>query len=186
MAELQRPDVSLYELTEMIERDPVLAYRLLRLVNSASFAIPGAVTSIRRALVLIGLDQARRLASVLTLTVISGAAGHLSEQLVVRAKMCELVADTFDVVDLGSAFSAGLFSGLDLLLGMPMDAVVAGLGLSDPVRDALVTRTGALGRLLEAAVAYERGEAGGEIAVWSPAFGEALRWAASLRNELEV
>lgn len=181
LAELQKPDVSLNDLCSVLDHDPVLAYRLLVLVNSAAFALSRQVTSLREALIMIGLDHARWLASVLTLTVLSGSVGHLSEQLVVRAKMCESVARAAGVADPSAAFTAGMFSGLPLVLGIPMDVVLSEVALSDPVADSLAGGDGPLADLIRDAVAYETGtlHSGGTTALplWTTAFCDALAWA---------
>lgn len=187
LAELQDPDASAKELAGTIEHDPVLSYRLLVLVNSASSGLLRQVTSVRDALVMVGLQAARRLASVLAMTALAGSSGHLTEQVVVRAKMCESVAAATDLAPAGEAFTVGLFSGLDVILGAPMETVLSGIVLSDPVRAALLHRSGSLGRLLGAAMAFEAGtidDLPGGQAAWTAAFAHAVAWAGDLRSEL--
>lgn len=55
------PDVSPKALAEAVERDPIIATRLLKLVNSPYFGIRGTVVSIHQALVFLGVSNLRNL-----------------------------------------------------------------------------------------------------------------------------
>jgi len=57
-----RDDVTIEELLEVIERDPVLSAMVLRVVNSAAFGLGRAVTNLSQALVLLGTSHVRSLA----------------------------------------------------------------------------------------------------------------------------
>ena len=48
---------NLYEIDEIISRDVTLTYSLLKLVNSAFFALRTKVTSVRQALAILGIKQ---------------------------------------------------------------------------------------------------------------------------------
>jgi EAL and modified HD-GYP domain-containing signal transduction protein len=149
MAELERPDLSLGDLREALEGDPVLSYRLLRLVNAVTSAPRHGITSVHHALVLLGLDEVRRLATVLAMTTATAAPGHLIEQLVVRAKMCQRMAEASagpEQIDPATAFTAGLFSELDHLFGLPMDRLLSDLPLSPSIQEALMGGDGAPGQ----------------------------------------
>ncbi|MGM0593803.1 MAG: HDOD domain-containing protein [Pseudomonadota bacterium] len=65
---LEQPDTSLDMLGSVIEHDPALSARLLRLANSAFFALPGQVESISEAVSIVGIRELRDL--VLTTEVI--------------------------------------------------------------------------------------------------------------------
>ncbi len=55
------PDVSQRTLADTVERDPAIATRLLKLVNSPYFGIRGTVVSIHQALVFLGVSNLRNL-----------------------------------------------------------------------------------------------------------------------------
>jgi EAL and modified HD-GYP domain-containing signal transduction protein len=61
---LNRPEASIVEVEDLVKRDPSLTYRVLQCVNSAAFGVRRELQSIRQALVLLGLDQVRKWASV--------------------------------------------------------------------------------------------------------------------------
>lgn len=60
--ELDQPEPDLRRISQLINTDPVLAARLLRLANSAQFAFSNKISSVSEALALMGLDQVRTLA----------------------------------------------------------------------------------------------------------------------------
>lgn len=53
---IENPLVSLNEIGNFISNDPVLASRVLRLVNSPVYGFPGRISSINQALILLGLN----------------------------------------------------------------------------------------------------------------------------------
>ena len=67
MVGLGRPQTDLAELAEIVRADVALAAQMLRAANSAALGGRAQVTSVRDALLRIGVDRARRLVLVLTL-----------------------------------------------------------------------------------------------------------------------
>ena len=192
VAELQRPDLSLEQLDAILRTDPILAYRLMRMVNSAAMSSirRRPISSIRHAVIMTGIAGIQRLATILALTTISGDASHMVESLVVRAKMCQTIAELHGLDDGEAAFTAGLFSGLDLLLGEPMERILDGLALAPALREALANGRGALGELVHTAIEYETAQVDvlarhASLAEWQAAFLGALEWAALLRDEMQ-
>lgn len=61
--ELDRAEPDLKKISQLINTDPVLATRLLRLANSAQFQFASKISSVSEALALMGLDQVRSLAT---------------------------------------------------------------------------------------------------------------------------
>jgi HD-like signal output (HDOD) protein len=59
MASLAGEDVGFAKLGELIEKDTVISGNLLFLVNSALYARPGTINSVRRALSLLGMEKVR-------------------------------------------------------------------------------------------------------------------------------
>lgn len=60
--ELDQPEPDLRKISQLINTDPVLATRLLRLANSAQFQFANRISSVSEALALMGLAQVRTLA----------------------------------------------------------------------------------------------------------------------------
>ena len=77
-----------------------------------------------------------------------------------RGRLCETVTARGIPGDPAARFLVGLLSRMDVLLGMPMPAVLERLPVSADVRDALISGTGPHAAALRMAEAYERGEWG--------------------------
>ncbi|HSV70945.1 MAG TPA: HDOD domain-containing protein [Methylibium sp.] len=110
------------EVTEVIVQDPALAFELLRQVNTAQFGTTGeaAVTTVRRAVQLIGLLNLRRTASTLKPwpgPLAPAAAGALAEELR-RAKIAAHAARILCPADMDGeiAYLVGLLQHLGPLL----------------------------------------------------------------------
>lgn len=64
---VQRPDISLDELGNLIERDPALAARVLRMANSGYYGRPRSISCVRDAILILGLRTVKTLALGFTL-----------------------------------------------------------------------------------------------------------------------
>jgi EAL and modified HD-GYP domain-containing signal transduction protein len=140
-----------------MSRDVALSYKLLRLINSAFYALPRKVDSLRQALSLLGT---RFLTTWVSLLILSGFDDKPLELMVtamVRAKMCELLAQALGRSDTDTFFTVGLFSALDALMDSSMEDVLKSLPLSDDLAVALLRYEGLLGSVLACVLAYERG-----------------------------
>ena len=67
LAKLQDPKVEVSDLEEIIGHDAALGYKLLRYLNSAFFALPREVESLRAAVIYLGTQTIQRWASLLLL-----------------------------------------------------------------------------------------------------------------------
>jgi EAL and modified HD-GYP domain-containing signal transduction protein len=192
---LNDPDLSVHQLEELIKHDAALCYRILRTVNSAAYALQTTVHSIREALILLGRDTVRRWASLWALAGLNEQAhGELVTMSTVRARCCELLGQSQGGEELGTeGFLVGMCSLLDAILGRPMAAVLSDLPLADETRKALLGEDNRTRRLLDCAIAYERGDwdrstelasrAGIKLTVLPIAFAEALRWSRELQQQ---
>jgi EAL and modified HD-GYP domain-containing signal transduction protein len=156
LANLQDKDASLREIVGLVSQDVSLSYKLLRYLNSAHFALPQKVDSIQRAVVYFGLDLLRRWACLLGMANVDGKSSELLQTALVRARMCELIAERNAEIDADSFFTVGLFSTLDALLDMPIQDVLAELPLTAEVKDALTNFKGIRGEALRCVEACEQ------------------------------
>jgi len=179
LAELSAPGIGFEGLEAAISRDVGLTYKLLRYVNSAFFALPRRVGSVREALVLLGERSVRQWALVMALAGTQEGPRELLSLALVRARLCQAQA-----VGLGAGgsddtfFLAGLLSVIDALLDAPMNAVVERLPLNDAIVEALLHGDGVAGEALARVLAFERGEVDAlEGALDPAAVVPALAWA---------
>lgn len=157
LAKLQNPDVNVDELEEIVGRDVALSYKLLRVINSAYFALPKKVDSLHEALTLLGSSFIASWLRIIILAGIDDKPHELVLTAMVRAKMCELLGKVLGAQATESFFTVGLFSALDTLLDSRIEEIVDSLPLSDETTAALVAHEGKLGDVLRCVLAYERG-----------------------------
>ncbi len=184
--ELQSRGVDLDALEEIIRRDVALSYRLLRHVNSSFYGLPRTVGSVREALMLLGTRSVRQWAVALVLSGLEHRPHALLSTALVRARTCELVLTSYDRDSAAHGFTAGLFSLLDAILAAPMETILGELPLAPQVRAAIMRNEGVAGKVLEKAIAFERGEfdapclAGHARNALTIAYSDAVQWADAL------
>jgi EAL and modified HD-GYP domain-containing signal transduction protein len=171
----------------LLKQDPALSYHLLKLVNSAAFAVHTTITGYAQAIALLGRRQLQRWLQLLLYARSSadGLPNLLLPLAALRAAQLELLCKrdggARDEQDL--AFMTGAFSLLDRLLGMPMAAILSNLCLPEHVCAALLRREGVLGqRLLLAEAGHgpdaaALARAGVDAATWWDSQLHAHHWA---------
>ena len=185
------PETSAADLEKVVETDPGLSYRLLHVSGlGAAGGLRRQVRSIREATVLLGREWIYRW---LILMVVADANQGTPEQMTIamtRARMCELLAGTVSPAERDSAFTVGLVSALDLLLGSSLADVVSKLAITTELKQALLARTGRLGAILTDVVDWELGTPGPTLRtgvdhlVAERCYLEALSWACGLDSAL--
>lgn len=158
MAKLQRPELDIKGLEQLISQDPSMSYKLLRYINSAAFSPGKRIESIHHAIVYLGEREIRRWAQLIALTGIDDKPEELITTALVRGRMCELMALDTNRGNKSSAFIVGLFSTLDAMMDQPLQSVLEMLPLSPEISEALLSHTGPYADLLDVAIAHERGE----------------------------
>jgi c-di-GMP phosphodiesterase len=159
ISELQDPDVDMDKLGDVVSRDVGLSYNLLRFVNSAFFSVPRRIESIRDALVLLGLQNVKRWATLMALADTNDKPHELIVTGLVRARMCELVATARgERREAEGYFTTGLFSVVDALMDVSLIELLRQLPFSQEIMDALLNYDGDKGELLHGVLAYERGD----------------------------
>jgi EAL and modified HD-GYP domain-containing signal transduction protein len=189
LSAVNQPRVTMDELEELVKQDAVLSLRVLQCINSAAFAIRREVRSIREALVLLGMGPIRKWASVWCLAKLSvGATSELATMAMLRARACEIMAESVPGADAGEMFLVGLCSLLDAMVNRPMKDALTDLPLSDAARKALLGEKNLQRAVLDAVLAYEAGaweealnsDVIADEATLSRAYSNALVWAREL------
>jgi c-di-GMP phosphodiesterase len=155
LADLQS-SVEFEDVERAIVRDVGLSHKLLRYANSALFARSQRVGSVREAMMLLGARPVRRWATVLVMGGMPDQPHVLLVTALVRARMCELLCD--EPARRDRAFTVGMFSVINRLLGLPMREALETLPLADDVVAALLRGEGPEGRGLRTVLAWELGD----------------------------
>ncbi|MBT0771173.1 HDOD domain-containing protein [Kineosporia sp. J2-2] len=153
---LSDPDATTEEIERVVRRDPALVYRLLRIANSAASGSSRKVSSIRDALVMVGLSRLRAWLILLSLAS-DGASQNALVGALTRARTCERVAEMGKLVAPDTAFTAGLLDGIAEGLGLPSSDLLDRMPTLTPDLSAALTGDGShpLRRVLTSVRAYE-------------------------------
>lgn len=154
LAAVHNLDTPIEDLEAKIVRDVSLSFRLLKLVNSPFFGVAKEVDSVKRAIVLLGRDEIRKLVSLLALSSVSDQPAAMVEIALFRARSCELLGRRVGISPEGF-FTVGMFSALDVLMEQPISKIVSKLPLSENIRTAILDRGGVMGEALSCALAME-------------------------------
>ncbi len=160
LSEINNPEVEFDRLEDIIKHDVSLTYKLLKFINSAYFRFSMKVESIKHSLVLLGVKEIKKWASIIALSAIGDDKPKEVVSLsLIRAKFCEFLA-----TDIGKKnnesdyFMTGLFSLIDALIDRPMEDVLNELPISDDVKNALLGEKNSYYDIYNLVVAYEKGE----------------------------
>jgi EAL and modified HD-GYP domain-containing signal transduction protein len=156
---MHNPDVHLDEVERLIAHDPMLSYKLLRLVNSAAFALPRTIDSLRQAIALLGLDIIKNWINLLAMANMGDKPLELSIAALTRARMCAAIATAMNGRSRSdSFFTVGLLSTLDAFMDAPLEILLKNLSLNKNLNEALLEHSGDEGRVLEIVEHYEKAD----------------------------
>lgn len=159
-------DRPLEVIEELLNGDPVLAYRLLRMVNSVAFGGNREVSNLRHAVMLLGQSNVRQWLYEQSRAADTDAAMRPVRQTqVLRARLTEYLMDPGPENDLrAEIYTTGLFAELDGLLQEPLAEALERLPLSGRMLDALLRQTGPYHPFLQMARHLENAAAMAETA----------------------
>lgn len=152
-------EIDYEELADTIQGEMSVAYKILKLINSAAFGLPKPVHSIKQALVLLGADELKKWASLISLTAMTS---DKPDQLVInslaRGKSCELLAPHVGMISRApDLFLMGLFSMLDGIIDRPLKDVLSDIPFEEDLKEALLGKPGHARKVLDLVLAQEMG-----------------------------
>jgi len=184
MQQLQDPEVDYIKLETILSQDVALSYKLLRYINSAAFSLRREIDSLKDAVVLLGIKNVKSWVSLLLMSKVLGdKPNELIVTAMVRAKMCELLAEKFNPKVKPQMFIIGLFSVLDVLMDTPMIELLDNIILSGSIKLALLDRYGDPGEIYNQVLLYENHqwdelvETGIEGGDFLDVYIESVKWA---------
>ncbi len=156
---LVRKEADPVEIETLLKRDPTLSFNLLRFINSSGFGLSVEITSFRHAVMILGLRKLFRWAAMLlTASRAGGSPPAVGNMAVLRGRLMELLAaEMLPAEEWDNAFVVGVFSLLDVMLGMPIEKALETIALPQHVVDALVHRTGIFAPFLRIVEVCESG-----------------------------
>jgi EAL and modified HD-GYP domain-containing signal transduction protein len=161
LAKVHDPETTLDELERLVAADVALSYRILRFVNSAQVALNCKVDTVRRAILMTGLQQIRAWVSLIVLARLDDNPPELLRIALLRSRLCEKIAKELGRPSADSYATAGLFSTLDALLDKPISEILGSLPLKAELASALLDQSGPVGEVLRCVLSAERAD-------WAP------------------
>ncbi len=155
LRELYLPNPELHRIESLLIQDPHLCALLFKRANTASGERLRRVTKLQQIIMLLGYDKIRALTTTLLLAHNEPVKRFLVFKALVRASMARRLASHASGVDPDTALTAGLFSMMDQIEGIPLDTLVTETRLDPELEQALLQHQGELGKILRIIFAFE-------------------------------
>ncbi|MCC6229006.1 MAG: HDOD domain-containing protein [Phycisphaerales bacterium] len=126
---VEDPKSTAQDLHKVISNDPALCSRILKVVNSSFYGLPGQIASINRAIVMLGLNAVKNIAIAASLAKLFRG-GELTPNFSARdlwnhstavAATCKVIADSLRLGLSDEAFLAGLIHDIGVMVEMQYD-----------------------------------------------------------------
>lgn len=126
---VEDPESTAQDLHEVISNDPALCTRILKVVNSSFYGLPGQIASINRAIVMLGLNAVKNIAIAASLAKLFRggeltpffSAKDLWEHSNAVAIGCKLLSDKLGMGLSDEAYLAGLIHDIGMMVEMQYD-----------------------------------------------------------------
>ncbi|HNY41957.1 MAG TPA: HDOD domain-containing protein [Bryobacteraceae bacterium] len=137
LSELGKPEPGIRQIEAAVSRDLDLTYKLMTWVNSAASGRRNPVSSVREALLWMGLERVRRFVGMFAISGLNSSGNaELLQAALIRARMSDQVTSAVGAEqERSKAFLGGLLSMLEAMLAKPMDEICEEMGLPDELRD---------------------------------------------------
>jgi EAL and modified HD-GYP domain-containing signal transduction protein len=138
LRQLFRDPLDLGTLCPLLLRDAALVYRVLRLVNSPTYAIRHQVSSIQSAVMILGDDAVRGIATLAIQCALNAEQPpELLHMALLRARFCAEAAHLCNLHS-NEQYLLGMLSLLPAMLRVPMETLAPQLPLRKEIRQALL------------------------------------------------
>ena len=192
-------DAQTPELEKVLKQEPGLTMNLMRLTNSAAAGSRTKVSSLSHAVMLLGRRQLQRWLQLLMYSDPASGSGAnpLMQLAATRGMLMELLSGKIKPGDQQAAdlaFISGIMSLMPTLMSVPMEEILCSINLDNDVREALESRRGSLGAMLNLTEALEGDEgqtchdltaqlAGLDADIVNACLSQALAWASNIGRE---
>ncbi|MEY8356454.1 HDOD domain-containing protein [Lachnospiraceae bacterium 54-53] len=163
VVEVSKDEPDIERIEEIISRDAALSYALLKIVNSAYFALRRRVSSIRQALVTMGISQLKQWVYLLSFNNDFESNESLEAMMkmsFLRANFAMVLCDHVQNLPIirSEIYMMGMFSTLQYMIDAPLEEILEEIPVAQEIRDALISQKGICGTLYKLILSYENAE----------------------------
>jgi EAL and modified HD-GYP domain-containing signal transduction protein len=157
---LNAPEPDYIVISNIIEHDLALSYKLLKFVNSAYIASWYRINSIYRAVTYLGTRALRQFVLLIMMKNMNNSENaELIRLSLVRGRLMSLLAKELGMKETGSEyFFTGMFSLIDVILNKSMESVLKELPILNSVKQALLGADNDMRRMLNFIICYEKAQ----------------------------
>lgn len=163
VVEVSKDEPDIEEIEAIISRDAALSYSLLKIVNSAYFALRRRVSSIRQALVTMGISQLKQWVYLLSFNndfENDESLEAMMKMSFLRANFAMALSDQVQDLPIirSEVYMMGMFSTLQYMIDAPLQEILAEVPVAQEIKDALIRQEGLCGDLYKLILSYENAD----------------------------
>ena len=163
LSQLREEEPDINHLSESIERDISLTYKLLQLINHSNKRSKSKVRSIKQAILLLGLAELRKWMYLLAMREArldseNDAKKEIMLASLFRAKLCEKLAHYNYEENYPEYFLVGLFSLIDTILERPLNSILQQLPFSEEIAETISGQDTTMSPYLKLSIASNKAD----------------------------
>jgi len=158
LEELHKADPDFFAITESIQKDLGLSYKILKMANSIYFGGKTKINSLRQAVIRLGTQEMKRWVSIMLIREFENDENsELIKICLLRGRLLSLLARELNQSKLeADYFLTGILSSIDVILSQDMEKILSTLALSEEVKSTLLGGPGQLAECLQCIILYEK------------------------------
>ncbi len=163
VVEVSKDEPDIEQIEKVISHDAALSYALLKIVNSAYFALRRRVSSIRQALVTMGISQLKQWVYLLSFN--NDYESDESREAMLklsflRANYAMVLSDHIKDLPIirSEVYMMGMFSTLQYMIDAPLEEILEEVPVAQEIKDALLKQEGICGSLYKLILSYENAD----------------------------
>ena len=159
LSELLDKEFDINKVEQIIKSDVAISFKIMKMLNSASFGFIQKISSIKQAIMLIGREALSKWLTIIAMSEMqSSNEEEITKSIIIRARFCELIAEKINSPKSTQCFLAGLFSNLDVYMQKNMDEIISDLPVEEELKEALVGKKNEINKILKLVISYERAD----------------------------
>lgn len=158
----EEPDVE--EIEQIISVDATLTYGILKMANSCYFALRHSVSTVRQAIMTMGLGELKQWVYLLSASNAENQMEEGAEEFLklsfMRGSFCSSLMNYAKGVPISrpEVYLMGMFSTLHYLIDAPLSEILEQIPLCKEAKEGLLNHAGPCGQLYDLVLAYEWGD----------------------------